>query len=99
MKIRITNMKKFITSLLITIIGIFLLFINLNNTYSKGEIKYKDIYLAYGDTLWEIAIKESKENKYFESYDIREIVKEIKNTNNIENQILEEGMKILIPTY
>lgn len=100
MKLKIINIKKFVRSLILIIIGvILLLFITLNNTYSNGEIRYKDEYITYGDTIWEIAKKECKENKYFENKDVRSIVKEIKSINNIENQTLQVGEKILIPTY
>lgn len=100
MKIKIVNVQKFVRTLAIIIIGAaILLFISLNNTYSKGEIKYKDEYITYGDTIWKIAEKECKENKYFENKDVRNIIKEIKNINGIENQTLQVGEKILIPTY
>ncbi len=100
MKVKIVNVKKFIRSVIIIIIGgILLLFISLNNTYSKGEIKYKTEYITYGDTIWKIAEKEYRENKYFENKDIRSIIKEIKSINSMENQILQVGEKILIPTY
>lgn len=100
MKVKIVNIKKFVRSLILINIGvILLLFISLNNTYSKGEIRYKDEYITYGDTIWKIAEKEGKENKYFENKDVRSIVKEIKSINNIENQTLQVGEKILIPTY
>ena len=100
MKLKIVNSKKFIRSLIIITVSIlFLLFIGFNNTYSKGKIKYKEEYISRGDTIWEIAEKESRENKYFENIDVRSIVKEIKTINSIENQTLEIGQKIQIPIY
>ena len=100
MKVKIVNIKKFIRSLTIIIIGvIILLFVTLNNTYSKGKLKYKEEFITYGDTIWRIAEKEARENKYFENTDVRNIAREIESINNIENQILHVGEKILIPTY
>lgn len=100
MKLKVVDTQKFVRSLIIVMLLIlFLLFIGFSNTYSNGEVRYKDEYIAYGDTIWEIAEKEAKENKYFENTDVRNIVKEIKSVNNVGNQTLEVGKKILIPTY
>ena len=100
MKLKIVNMKKFIRSLVIVMISIlFLLFIGLSNTYSKGEVHYKEQYIYQGDTLWSIAQQEAKENKYYENEDIRNIVAEIRNINNIDNANLKVGQKIQIPTF
>lgn len=100
MKLKVVNTKKFIRSSIVVIgIILFLLFIGVNSTYSKGEVKYKKQYITNGDTLWEIAQKEANENKYFENVDVRSIVKEIKDLNNIQNQTLKVGQKIQIPTY
>ena len=97
MKLKIVNMKKFISSLIMVTIGIiFLLFTGFSNTYSKVDIRYKDEYIISGDTIWKIAEKEASENKYFKNVDVRSIVKEIKNINNIKNETLEIGQKILI---
>lgn len=100
MKFKIVNIKKFVRSIILVIISVlFILFIRFSNTYSKGEIRYKDEYILSGDTIWGIAQKEANENKYFENVDVRSIVKEIKTINNIENQTLKIGEKIQIPTY
>ena len=48
MKLQIVNTKKFIRMLfIIVIIGGIVLFIGLKNTYSKGEIKYREEYIGY----------------------------------------------------
>ena len=75
MKLKIVNMKKFIRSLVIVMLSsVFLLFIGLSNTYSKGEVRYKEQYIYQGDTLWSIAQQEVKQNKYYENEDIRIII-------------------------
>ncbi len=100
MKICIVNKKKFIKSISIIIFGIlFLVTIGINKAYSKESIKYKEEYIYSGDTLWSIAEEESKENKYYKEEDIRNIIFDIKKVNNIENNNLEVGQKIIIPTF
>lgn len=100
MKLKIVNMQKFIRSLIIVILSIlFLLLVGFSNTYSKGEIKYREQYIYEGDTLWSIAEKELRENKYYENEDVRNIVHEIKNINNIDSGNLKIGQKIQIPTF
>lgn len=99
MKLKIVDFKKFIRMIIIIMsIIVISLFIGLTSTYSKGEVKYKEQYISTGDTLWSIAKYEANNNKYYEEKDIREIVQEIKNINNIGNKNLEIGQKILIPT-
>ena len=70
-----------------------------NKTYSKVDTKYKEESIILGDTLWNISQEESKNNKYFENKDIREIVSEIKRINKLDNLDLKEGQKLVIPTY
>lgn len=99
MKLKITNKRKFKRTVLIIIFGMLLiLFFALNNAYSNGEIKYKQEYIYSGDTLWTIAEEEAKNNKYYENKDIRNIISEIKQINNIQNGELKVGQKIEIPT-
>lgn len=99
MKLKITNKRKFKRTVLIIIFGMLLiLFLALNNAYSNGEIKYKQEYIYSGDTLWTIAEDEAKNNKYYENKDIRNIISEIKQINNIQNGELKVGQKIEIPT-
>ena len=96
---KIVNVKKFIRT--ISILGILILIIILfsNKTYSKVDTKYKEESIILGDTLWSISQEESKNNKYFENKDIREIVSEIKRINKLDNLDLKEGQKLVIPTY
>ena len=79
---KIVNKTKFVRtiSILGAIILAFIIFSS--NTYSKGEIKYREDYIYSGDTLWSIAKNEIENNKYFENKDIREVVNELKTVNN-----------------
>lgn len=96
---KIVNKRKFIRtiSIIIIIIGIAIIFST--NTYSKVEVTYKENYIYSGDTLWSIAEQEAQDNKYFENKDIREIVNELKNINDLLDSNLYEGAKIKIPVY
>lgn len=94
---RIKNRKKFIRGLLI-IIAIMSLFackttFSFNENNSKS---YKTIYVSNGETLWEIAENEQRNNEYYKDKDIREIVYSIKNINKLENLSLCEGQELLV---
>lgn len=100
MKLKVVNKGKFFRAILtIVFIIMFLLAFTINVTYSKGEITYKEEYILAGDTLWSIAKKEVENNKYYHNKDIRQIVREIKLLNNIENENLQIGQTIVIPTF
>lgn len=99
MNFKIVNKKKFFKMLFLVLsIVIIFLFIFFNKTYSKTEIKYKEEYVCAGDTLWSIIEEQYNTNLYLKGRDIRDIIKEIKDINNITNENLEIGQKILIPT-
>lgn len=96
---KIVNKKKFIRTMSILIILISSLILFAKNTYSKGEIVYKEDYIYSGDTLWSIAKIEIKNNTYFKNKDIREVIDELETINNLNNRDLIEGEKIKIPIY
>ena len=96
---KIVNKKKFIRAMSVLIILISSLIVFAKNTYSKGEVVYKEDYIYSGDTLWSIAKSEIKNNTYFKNKDIREVVDELEIINNFNNKTLIEGEKIKIPSY
>lgn len=96
---KIVNKTKFIRSNVILAILVVLIVILATKTYSNVETKYKEEYIYAGDTLWSIAQEELENNKYFEGKDIRYVVNELKNINNLSNANLKEGDKIKIPSY
>ena len=96
---KIVNVKKFVRTISILLTILLSIIIFSNKTYSKVEVGYKEECIVVGDTLWNISKQEAQYNKYFENKDIREIVNEIKKTNNLENLDLYEGQKIRIPIY
>lgn len=96
---KIVNKGKFIKTNLILIIIVGAIIGFTTNTYSKVETKYKEEYVYSGDTLWSIAQEELKDNKYFENKDIRYVINEIKDINNMSDSNLKEGDKIVIPYF
>lgn len=97
MKIKIVNTKKFVRSLTILIGLLILSLLCVTCTYSKTEISYREEYILKGDTLWSIAENEVDTNEYFKNKDIRDVIYEIKEINNLENGNLSIGQEILIP--
>ncbi|MCI8760552.1 MAG: LysM peptidoglycan-binding domain-containing protein [Clostridia bacterium] len=97
MKIKIVNKKKFLRSCILLMGIIIVAVLGINNTYSKAEITYKEDYIIKGDTLWSIAENEVNTNNYYKNKDIRKVMYEIKELNNIKNENLEIGQKIIIP--
>lgn len=96
---RIVNMKKFIRSTSIMIGLIVLLILMLTNiSFSHTDLRYKEIAVSSGDTLWSIAKYEKNSNSYFEDKDIRDIIDEIKFVNNLKDSNLSIGDKLSIPT-
>lgn len=96
---KIVNKAKFVRTMSVILILLFVCVFFSSKTYSNVEIGYKEIFISSGDTLWGIGQDEFINNKYFENKDIREVVNIIKKINNLENTNLVEGQKILVPIY
>lgn len=94
---KIKNIKKFIKGIAIVISFTILLIILLTNkSFSHKKISYKTIYVSSGDTLWSLAEEQQKNNIYYEGKDLRQIVSNIKNINNLNSSNLKIGQKLLI---
>ncbi len=96
---KIVNKTKFVRTIGIFIILLGIIVVFSKNTYSKVDIDYKEEYIYEGDTLWSIAEKEIKNNRYFENKDIRYVINKLKTANNFSTSKLNEGQKIKIPIY
>ena len=95
---RIVNVKRFILSSTILFLLIVLaLSAIINITYSCNETDFKTIYVTEGDTLWKIAEKEKANNMYYENKDIRDIIYDIKNINELNISNLRIGQELKIP--
>lgn len=97
-KIRIINSPKFIFTSLFILGGLIVLSLFISkSTLSHGETSYRKIYVSSGDTIWNIAEEERCTNKYYDNKDIRYIVENLKQTNNLNNSELKIGQELLIP--
>lgn len=94
---KIVNFKKFIRSVFILFITILTisLFIN-KNTLSHTEIQYKTIYVSTGDTLWNIA-QNLQNTEYYQNKDIRAIVHDLMEKNNLSSSSLYIDQELKIP--
>lgn len=91
------NLKKFIRALIIVIgITILITFLATKSIYSYEKLKTKTIYTNKGDTLWNIALDEKENNKYYKDKNIREIVYDIKQINNMQDSIILPGEALKI---
>ena len=100
MKLKITNLPRFILSVAIVfglITGISMI-IN-KPTLSHGDNEYEAIYVSSGDTLWSIAENQKQDNLYYEDRDIRYIVDNIKDINELKTSSLKIGQELLIPVF
>ena len=96
----IRDKKKFVRGiLLIVAISISLVFIMTGKTFSHQEMKYKTVSVVFGDTLWDIAENEQKNNRYYKGNDIRDIIQNIKEINNLKSSELKANQILEIPTY
>lgn len=91
------NLKKFIRALVIVIgITILITFLATKSIYSYEKLKTKTIYTNKGDTLWNIALDEKENNKYYKDKNIREIVYDIKQINDMQDSIILPGEALKI---
>lgn len=100
MRVKIIDRKKFFrnTGILLAII-IFTVIICMGSTvFSHKELKYKTKYVSSGETLWEIAKQEQNNNEYYYNKDIREIILNIKQVNNLNDSNLYINQELIIPT-
>lgn len=95
---KIVNFRKFFVSNVILVLLVSgCIFAIVNITYSHSDQRYKTIYTEEGDTLWNIANIEKENNSHYKNKDIRYIVNDIKQTNNLQISDLKVGQKLLVP--
>lgn len=97
-KMKITNVKKFVRSIFI-IIGLTLLIILLigKTSYSNKELEYKTICVSEGETLWDIAKSNQESNNYYKGKDIRYIINDLIKVNNLTNSTVNVNQELIIP--
>ena len=95
---KIANVRKFIRSILIIMGIIFCLTLFISKTtLSHGEIEYKMICVAEGDTLWNIAKSNQINNGYYKDKDVRYIVNDLIKINNLENSTITINQQLKVP--
>lgn len=93
------SIKKIICTIIVIlggIVGLLLLFGN-KPTYSHTELNYKKVFVSYGETLWSIASRETKNNSYYIGKDVRYVINDIKKINNLETSSLYNNQELSIP--
>lgn len=96
----IKNKKKFVRAILLIIgISVLINLILVSKAFSHAELKYKTISVSSGDTLWDIAKAEQTSNTYYKNKDIRDVIEDIKEINNLKNCNLNLGQTLEIATY
>jgi len=96
---KIKDIKKFLRSIFIILLLTILFILLIGKTsYSNKKIEYKTICVSEGDTLWNIAKSNQINNEYYKEKDIRYIVNDIINKNNLKNANISINQELLIPT-
>ena len=83
-------LKKVFTIILVTAIAVLL--VGSLKAPKRAE-KYEQYVVQSGDTLWDIAVENTPENR-----DCRDTISEIKEVNGIGNEIYA-GQVIVVPVY
>lgn len=95
-KVRIVSFKRFLLSILsifTMVVLITAMFLNDGKAYSSVyEEKYNKVKIKEGDTIWEIALENKPKN-----YDIRKMVLDIVELNNLEKRNIYPGDIIKVP--
>jgi len=95
-KYKIVSKKRFFTTIFtisLLIIIIISLFINDKEAYSSTYIQeYEEVIVKTGDTLWKIAKEYTPKD-----YDIRKMVFEIREINNLESADIYPGDLVKVP--
>lgn len=99
-KYKIVNKGKFcrfIVFLIILISIISIRLIDVAKTYADSYLDkaiYQEVYIESGDTLWNIAKENVPKNK-----DVRKMIHDIQQMNNLNEEYLQVGTIIKIPNY
>lgn len=84
----------FMTIAILMMISITGTIVGANNVESLTKPTYSEIIVQSGDTLWNLAEEFGPDNK-----DVREVVYEICEINDISADSIQPGQTILVPVY
>lgn len=85
-------MKKNVVYIIILLFVLNFTTILANNKKQEDSIKFKEIQIEYGDTIWDIA-----KNNISKGEDIRDYIYEIRKINNLDTANIYPGKIILVP--
>jgi len=91
---KIKNKFKFIRGICIILFVLSILFCK--TTLSYKELEYTTYYVEKGDTLWSIAEELKASNSYYKGKDIRDIIIEIQDINNLDSSDIFVNQPLLI---
>lgn len=95
--VKIVNTKKFIRSLILIFLICFILsFVLAKSSFSYTKLEYKTLYVKSGDTLWNIA-NSLQNTDYYRGKDVRFIISDIKEINNLNNSNISINQELKIP--
>ena len=95
---KIVNFKKFIRSLVITLFIIFCIsLVFAKSSLSHKEVEYEKFYVESGDTLWTIASYLQNHNDYYKNKDIRFIISDLKDINNLKSGNIYANQELMVP--
>lgn len=90
-----TRFFAFITIILVVVTIFLSLIFNLSKVHSSVYMqKYMTYDVAEGDSLWEISLRTMPDG-----FDVRRMVYEIKELNDMETSYIYEGESIKIPIF
>ena len=80
------------------VLAILILLFGFNSSsLSKTEIKYEEFTIGSNDSLWNIASLVKENNINYNNKDVREIVYELKQINNLNSSDIYNNQTIKIP--
>lgn len=95
-RLHLANKFRFVWSLVVILLLLYLgtnIFLEMNIAERIDELKYIEIQIKRGDTIWELAKKFTPNGK-----DIRKTIYEISLINNLDSLDIYPGQVIKIPT-
>ena len=94
---KIVNFKKFLRSILIVIgLVVAITLILARSSLSHRETEFKTIYVVQGETLWSIA-SGLQDIDYYRGKDIRDIINDLVNINELDTKTLAINQPLQIP--
>ncbi len=87
------KLKKILKNILLIVVVLFLFKAAISYQIAKTEYKTYDYFVVNNDTLWTIARKISNDKN------IRNVIIDIKEINDMDNSIIYSGQTIKLPIY